>query len=89
MIAILKLRLTKTMAAADLAEIGEPDRQANLARLQLLAAQLANQPRRLAQRERQRRLVIRLVVGHRGVAGNPGAVLDFEQERLVPAAVGE
>ena len=77
------------MRAADLAEIVEADRQAHFARLQLFAAQLADQPRRLAQRERQRRLVIRLVVRQRRVAGNRRAVFHFQQQRLVPQAVGK
>jgi hypothetical protein len=77
------------MRPANLAEIVEADGQAHLARLQLLAAQLADQPRRLAQRKRQRRLVIRLVVRQRRVAGNRRAVLHFQQQRLVPQAVGK
>ncbi len=86
---ILKLRRVETVPAADFGEIVEPDRQRHLARLQLFAAQLADQPRRLAQRKRQRRLVIRLVIRQRGVAGNRRAVLHFQQQRLVPQAVGE
>ena len=62
------------MSAADFGKILEADRERQFARLQLLATQLADQPRRLAQRKRQRRLVIRLVVRQRRVAGNRRAV---------------
>ena len=51
------------MTAADLGEIVEADHQPQFARLQLFAAQLANQPRGLAKRERERRLIIRFVLG--------------------------
>ena len=77
------------MRAADLGKILEADRQRHFPRLQLLAAQLTDEPRRLAQCERERRLVIRLVVRQCGVAGDRGTVFDFEQQRLVPQAVGE
>src|SRR5260221_6197578 len=77
------------MAPAGLAEVIEPDGQADFARLKLLAPQLADEPRGLAQGKRERGLVVRLVVGQGGVAGNGGAVLDLEQQRFVPAAVGE
>ncbi len=86
---ILKLRLVEPVPAADFGEIVEPHRQTEFPGLQLFATQLADQPGRLAQRERQRRLVIRLVVRQRGVAGNARAVLNFEQQRLVPQAVGK
>ena len=45
---ILKLRMVKAMRAAGFGKILEADCQRQFARLQLLAAQLAGQPRRLA-----------------------------------------
>ena len=75
--------------AADFGKIIEAHRQREFPRLQLFAAQLANQPRCLAQRKCQRRLVIRLVVRQRRVAGNRRAVLDLKQQRLVPEAIGK
>ena len=42
---VLELRVLKAMAAADFAKIVEPDRQRNLARLHLFAAQLSDEPR--------------------------------------------
>ena len=55
----------------------------------MFPAQLRDEPRGFTEREGQRGFVIRLVVGQGGIAGNGGAILDFEQQRLVPAAVGE
>src|ERR1022692_737977 len=86
---IQKLWRVKTMRAADFAEIVKANRERQLARLQLLAAQLADEPRGFAEREGDRGVVIRLVVRERGVAGNRGAVFDFEQQRLVPQSVRE
>ena len=86
---VLELRVLKPVAAAGLGEVVEADRQREFARLKLLAPQLAHEPRRLAERERERGFVIRFVVGQGGGAGNRGAILHLQQQRLVPLAVGE
>ena len=67
----------------------KPDRQAHLARLHLLTAQLVDQPCRLAQGKRQRRLIVRLIGQERRVAGNSCAALTSSNKRFIPLAVGK
>jgi hypothetical protein len=84
---ILKLRMPETVCVPGFGEIVKTDCQAQFARLQLLAPQLADQPRRFTQSKSQRGLIVRLVVRQRRIAGNAGAVFDFQQQRLIPVAV--
>ena len=84
---VQKLRMLETVARADFGKILEPDGQAKFPRLHLFPAQLAGQPRGLAQHESQRRLVIVFVLRQRGAAGNRRPVFDFQNQRLIPLPV--
>ena len=74
---------------ADFRKIVEPNRQIDFSGLHLFPTQLADHTDGLAQREHQGGFVIVFVLRQRGAAGNGGAVFDFQNQRLVPLAVGK
>jgi len=65
-----------------------PDRQRKF-RAAIVRAELADQPRRLAQRKRSAPPRNPARRRQRRVAGNRRAVLHCKQQRLVPQAIGE
>ena len=74
---------------ADFRKIVESDRQTDFSGLHLFPTQLADQTDGFAQREHQRGFVIVFVLRQRGAAGNCSSVFDFQNQRLIPLAVGK
>ena len=81
--------MLKPVLAAGALEVAESDRHEQLARLQSFAPELTGQPCGFAQQKNQPRVVVRLVDRQCGAAGDGGAILDLDLDRLGPFTARE